>query len=195
MKKISAIILCAGISERMGTDKSLLDFGNLKSIELIIEKIKKIKFSQIIIVAGKNKKNIEKYIQNENLAINTNHDYRSLSIKKGLELVDGENGCLIWPVDYPLVKKETLRSLKKSYKEDSIVCPVHKKRGGHPILIGAKILGSLKKIHPETPLRDWTKKQKRKILKTSDIWVNYEMNTKEEYIAAKEILKNQFKFS
>jgi len=195
VKRISAIILCAGISERMGVDKSLLDFGNLKSIEIIIKKIKKIKLSQIVIVAGKNKKNIEKYIKNEKLAINTNHELRSLSIKKGLEMVDEGNGCLIWPVDYPLVKKETLMSLKESYKEDSVICPAHKERGGHPILIGGKILGSLKKIKPETPLRDWTKKQKRKILKTSDIWVNYEMNTKEEYIIAKRVSKNQFKFS
>ncbi len=187
--------MCAGISARMGLDKSLLKFGNLKSIELIINKAKQVRFSQTIIVAGKNKNNIEKYIKNENLAINTNHTLRSLSVKKGLEMTNSGNGCLIWPIDYPLVEKETILNLKKLYEDDLIVCPFFKKRGGHPILIGSKLLESLKKINSKTPLRDWVKKQKIKKLKTSDLWVNYEMNTEKEYMSAKEIMKSQSRLS
>tara|TARA_B100000029_G_scaffold336958_1_gene329106 strand:+ start:644 stop:1207 length:564 start_codon:yes stop_codon:yes gene_type:complete len=186
--KISVIILCAGVSRRMGLDKSLLDFGNLKSIEIILKKIKEVGFSQTIIVAGKNIKNIQKYTKNENFAINKNHELRSLSIKKGLNLIHPENGCLIWPVDYPLVEKKTLIQLKENYESNMVVSPSFNKKGGHPILIGSKLLKSLAKINSKEPLKRWVKKQKRKILKTSDEWINYEMNTKKEYTKAKKLI-------
>ena len=59
MAKISVVILCAGMSTRMGEDKTFLEFNGKKAIELILKKAKKCKIADIIIVAGKNKQKVK----------------------------------------------------------------------------------------------------------------------------------------
>ena len=63
------------------------------------------------------------------------------SVKHGINSAhkDGWNalGWLIWPVDHPLVKAETIILLIESFWQypERIINPVYKKRRGHPIII------------------------------------------------------------
>ncbi|MBD61509.1 hypothetical protein CL645_01435 [bacterium] len=187
MIKISAIILCAGISTRMGEDKTFLDFNGEKAINLILKKTSESKIVNIIAVAGRNKLKIKQATGLEKIATNEKNNLRSLSIKKGLSLMERGNGCLIWPVDYPLVNTETIKKIINNYDHDSIVCPSSNNKGGHPILVGSNLINSLKKINSNTPLRDWVGQQKKTVLKVQDDWINYEMNKPHEYLKAKRI--------
>ncbi len=187
MAKISVVILCAGMSTRMGEDKTFLEFNGEKAIELILRKAKKCKIADIIIVAGKNKQKVKEITNLEKIAINEKTKLRSLSIKKGLSLIKEGNGCLVWPVDYPLVKTKTIKAITSKHIHDHVVCPRSNKKGGHPILIGSNLINDLKKISSDAPLNNWVRRQKKISLEVQDDWINYEMNNPDEYFKAKKI--------
>ena len=187
MVKISVVILCAGMSIRMGEDKTFLEFNSEKAINLILKKTSESKITDIVVVAGENKQRIKKTTGLKKIAINKKNNLRSLSIKKGLSLVEEGHACLIWPVDYPLVRTKTIKKIIDNHDYDHVICPNSNNKGGHPILIGSNLIESLKKINSNTPLRDWVGRQKRTVLKVEDDWINYEMNNPDEYLEAKRI--------
>jgi len=153
--QITSIILAAGYSTRMGTDKAMLKVNNSHLIDIIINKL--LPFSnQIIIVTGKNHQNICDHVKNDpNLHIVHNPNPENgmfSSLKLAIKHIH-TYFALIHLIDHPFIKPETYRKLIDSLDNQHLVFkPVisGSGRSGHPVLISKAVI---KKVI-QAPLND-----------------------------------------
>lgn len=139
--KLSAIILSAGFSSRMGEFKPLLKFGGQTALELLVSTFNKSGIEEIIVVLGYRAGEIMKKSGHLNVKWVINQDYAKgmySSLKAGVkELSEDSEGFFLIPVDVPLIKPSTLEYLKTEFIKGNknIIYPVFNGRRGHPPLI------------------------------------------------------------
>ena len=142
MFKISAIVVAAGMSSRMGAFKPLLKLQGTPMIELVIEKFRNVGVEDILVVTGNRANELEpilsslrvRYIRNEHYAETHMFDSAVIGIKKLLNQCDA---AFFLPVDMPVFKIHSLKKmieLMMSTRVD-IIRPCYKERRGHPLLI------------------------------------------------------------
>ncbi len=156
--KISAIIPAAGLSTRMHEYKPLLKIGKITIIEHTIEIFKKCNINDIIVVTGHNRENIEPVIQNAGARSVFNKNFNTgmlSSIQTGVKKLYCESsGFLLLPVDIPLVRPSTLKSIisiaKKNQKH--IIIPKFNKEPGHPPFIPAWLIPKILKLKDDSNL-------------------------------------------
>jgi len=138
---ISAILLAAGESKRMGITKQILKFGKNTILEYTINNLVNSKIDEIILVLGYKAKEIKKQVSTDydNLIITVNSDFRngmSSSIKQGIRSINPEaKAALIVLGDQPLISSEIINLVIDSYNEKDvgIVAPIFKGIIGHPV--------------------------------------------------------------
>ena len=140
---ISAIVIAAGKSERMGRPKALLPLRGRTFIENILDAISRSPVEDTIIVVGHHRDEIERHIRTS-ARIVFNSDYEQgmiTSIQTGIRsLLVATSGALLFLVDHPLVDSECIHLLVANAAPDRIVVPTFGGRRGHPVLFGATIL-------------------------------------------------------
>lgn len=140
--RVAALVLAAGLSSRMGTNKLLAD---LHGISLIRRTVESLAADQIIVVTGHDAEKIKAELQGLPVQFIHNPDYAqglSTSLKCGLAALGPDiDAALICLGDMPLVSKETIRRLIASFSPSdhrSICVPVHNGKRGNPVLWGAR---------------------------------------------------------
>jgi len=135
MKKklpITALILCAGASSRMGFPKALLDIKGKTLLERHLEIYRQI-CQRIIVVTGATAEQIRPFlfgcieVHNQNWA---STEMRH-SILLGIESISKEERILLTPIDNPPASIENIHKLA-SYS--SPVCAGFQGKPGHPAL-------------------------------------------------------------
>jgi molybdenum cofactor cytidylyltransferase len=189
-KKVSTIILAAGLSSRMGRLKALLEIGGEKAIERLIEANVKAGITDIIVVLGYRSCDISKYIDRSNVKYIVNEDYLSgmfSSVQKGVALLSPDTtGFMIMPVDIPLIKANTIKELTAFFSQGScdIVMPYFGDLKGHPPVISKKCIPSIIGGNPANGMRDiidseeWSKGR----FQTVDKGILQEMDTMAQYL-------------
>jgi len=146
---ITAVILAAGYSERMGRFKPLLDLGGQPAIERIINSFKGAGIIDVRVVAGYSKERLIPVLERlEACAIVNDHyaDGMFSSVQTAVRSLNpSTEAFFLMPADMPLVRAGTIRYLVESYKHhrDKILIPVFNGRRGHPPLIAARFAGSI----------------------------------------------------
>lgn len=80
-----------------------------------------------------------------------------LGIQTALGAAPAAAACLLFPVDHPRVRPATVRALLERLGAGAgpdWIRPVHRGRGGHPVLLSAGAARALAACDPATPLRD-----------------------------------------
>jgi molybdenum cofactor cytidylyltransferase len=149
-KTVSAIILAAGNSVRMGSPKFMLRFDETHNfLEKIVEGYKSFGCKEIKIVLNQSGANIlkqegSKDIDIKQIVVNTNPEKeRLLSIQIGLKALTNPKLIFIHPVDNPFVDLDILKLLVNSSKNCDYQIPVYRGKGGHPILISKKVIDEI----------------------------------------------------
>ncbi|MEW5692304.1 MAG: NTP transferase domain-containing protein [Candidatus Hydrogenedentota bacterium] len=185
-----AIILAAGFSSRMnGFPKPILTLNkNQKFVDKVDETYKSLGIDTVIVI--RDDKRVINYIKRKRykFVINKNPQ-RGMhsSIETGFNLIKetGIDRIFIHPVDVPLVKTETIKSLKEHSLKDKIIVPVYQGRKGHPILIPQKYLEDI--IHTDDfknkGLRVMFSMLKKKIieLEVNDNFILLDFDTEIDY--------------
>jgi len=165
---ICAIILAAGQSKRMGSNKLLIQIDKKPLIRVIVDAVINSRVDKVIVVTGYQEKSVMNALNGMNLDFVFNEDYKkgmSSSIKAGLDYVpDGFDGVLICLGDMPLLTSKHINDLINPFNPNanrSIGVPIYYGKRGNPVLwsnkylknftnlsgdIGAK--GLIKKHHP-----------------------------------------------
>ncbi|MBI9012096.1 MAG: molybdenum cofactor cytidylyltransferase [Clostridiales bacterium] len=157
---ISAIILAAGLSSRMGKNKLLLPLGKQSVIEHVVEKVSKSQVDDIIVVLGNDAKDIEKILERFDVRTVINSDFlkgQSTSVKTGiLEVDDCTDGALFIMGDQPLIKTEIINDIIHKFYECtcSIVVPTYNNQRGNPVLFGNNWFEELDQIQGDKGGRD-----------------------------------------
>ena len=140
---ISAIILAAGQSRRMGRSKPLLTLGGGTIIAHVAGSFRAAGIEDITVVLGHRGNDIIPELQKNKLSWVVNEQYEQgmlSSVKIGLaSLGERIEGFFIMPADIPLVRPATLRDLYRFHVEHPgrVIYPCFQEQRGHPPLIPA----------------------------------------------------------
>lgn len=155
---ISAILLAAGESRRMGGDfKPLLKWGTRTVIGACIDNLKRSRVDEIIVVLGFRESEIRARLAGAGVQFAINRDYSKgmlSSLKTGLPLVSPRcDGVLIALVDQPMVGPEAINPLVISFGdyEKRISVPTYEGKHGHPIIISRELEDEIMKLDESDP--------------------------------------------
>lgn len=187
---IAAIILSAGDSLRMGSPKALLSRENSTFLEVILTRVLKTDYKNIIIVLGHHYDLICSSItfkQEYDILRNPNPEQGQLSsLKLALSKVkDQAQGALLVLVDHPLVSEETYRKIYEQAceKPDSIIIPVYKNRKGHPVYFGRKFFYELAQAPLNQGARYVVHNNESSVIEVpiQDVGIITDIDTREQY--------------
>ncbi len=144
---IGAVILAAGESRRMGTQKLLLNIDEKPMIEHVVCSFKSV--DKLIVVLGHEPEKLTPILKKLGVrhAINKNYSEGMVStFKVGLESLKDCKAVFLGLGDQPFVDGNYLRKAIEAWNNGAkVVSPVHNGKKGHPVLFDqslfAEILG------------------------------------------------------
>ena len=187
---ISCVLLSAGFSSRFGSPKALAKLKGRTLIEHLQELLLSTQLHEIIIVLGHDAEQIKPFLfKHTKIKVVYNKDYKfgqTSSFKCGLKKVAAAAaGIMLFPVDYPFIKKETLDTLIDHFEEKKplALIPSHEEKKGHPPIFAAALKNELLALKDSlginTVLHNHT--DELAILPVSDPGILKSFNTKEEF--------------
>ena len=141
---VSAILLAAGESKRIGKPKLLLPFGKGTILGQTIDNLLSSKVGEVIVVVGYRAQEMIKAIANRPVKVVVNpfyHQGMSTSIIVGLSLVDGKaRRLMVALADQPLINNKVFnRLVEESLGADKgITIPIYRGKRGNPIIFSTK---------------------------------------------------------
>ncbi|MCK4666181.1 nucleotidyltransferase family protein [Candidatus Dependentiae bacterium] len=168
---LSAIILSAGESSRMGSPKALLKIGETTFLEKIYKNLLICHFHEIIVLLGKDNDKIKLKFEKLLVKFIVNESYKQgqlSSIIKALDSVKEESeGIFLTLVDMPLVQSETMKILIEEWNsnKDKIIIPEYENRGGHPVIFPKKFFPELRAAPLEEGARFVVYNNKDKVIR------------------------------
>ncbi|KPL11268.1 MAG: hypothetical protein AMS26_20370 [Bacteroides sp. SM23_62] len=157
---VTAIILGAGESSRMGKPKLLLPFGDTTMIGTVIGNVLASSAEKVIVVLGSNYEDHRLAIKDYPVEIVNNSRYREgmfSSVKCGLKAVSGAaDAVMVLLADQPMIGAGEMDKLIESYRdsEKKIIIATHGNKRGHPVLIGSKYIHEIVGYPMQGSLRD-----------------------------------------
>lgn len=146
---VSAILLAAGESKRMGKPKQLVPLGNTTMVEQTTDNLLSSRVSEVIVVVGHRAEEVMKRVATKPIKIALNpiyHQGMGTSIVAGLNLVDSRAQAVMLVLgDQPFVDSQTINRLIEEFDahDKGIAIPVYQGRRGHPIIFSIKYKAQL----------------------------------------------------
>ncbi|MFO7773136.1 MAG: molybdenum cofactor cytidylyltransferase [Dehalococcoidia bacterium] len=150
--RISAILLAAGQSKRMGMLKQLMALGQSTIVEQAVDNLLGSAVDEVIVVVGYKHDDVITAIGARPVKLVLNPDYEqgmSTSIIAGLKMVRSRvQAVMIALGDQPLVDSQTINRLieELSNHDKGIVVPTYQGSRGHPIIFAIKYKQELLKL-------------------------------------------------
>lgn len=150
LPRIAAIILAAGRSSRMGSNKLTLLLEGKPVLRHIVDTVQLSKAHSIIVVLGHEAEQVQALLEDDGIAFVFNDQYRqglSTSLKAGISALSSDiDGAMIFLGDMPDISVELINRMISEFdpgKTKSIVAPKRDGRRGHPVLWGHAFFPSL----------------------------------------------------
>jgi len=156
---IWAVVLAAGESKRMRTQKLLLPFGETTVIEAIVRSALDSEADGALVVLGADRGKLRSVLQSYPLTFAVNKNYRLgmlSSIQTGFSALPGEaEAAVLMLGDQPAVPSSVINDLICNYRESSrgIIIPVYAGRRGHPVLLETGYRREILGLDPKIGLR------------------------------------------
>lgn len=187
---ITAIVLSAGESRRMGTSKALLRLGEKTFVRHILDLYASSDVDHIVVVTAPQATEIERELAGSRATIVVNRDYRDgqlTSIVAGIDTAQALNSdaVLVHPVDHPLVSTKLINSLVAAYHppEHLVVIPVFEGKRGHPALFSSRLFDELRNAPRDVGARAVIRANKQYVVEvsTDDHGTVADIDTPEDY--------------
>lgn len=140
MAGVSAVILAAGASTRMGAPKPLLELGGRTFVERAVDAFALAGVDDIVVVTGERAADVAAASAAGARPVRNAHPEEGMfsSVRAGSAAVADDRRLFVLPVDCPLVRPETVGRLARAAAADGaeVVLPAHDGRDGHPPLLG-----------------------------------------------------------
>ena len=183
--KLAAIVLAAGKSNRMGTNKLLLKVGGKRVLDHILSKLSP---SPTIVVLGHRPEDIRGLAEDQGATSVHNPNYEmgmATSFQTGLmALQDGVEAVFMVLSDTFGFNPELLTRMIEALTENEdalIVSPLYKSKRGHPVLFRREILEEFMELGDNETMKDvMNRHESRHIYVESDIWTTIDLDTPED---------------
>ncbi len=202
---ISAILLGAGESRRMGFDKLSLPWGKKTVFEKCFEALLRSRVREVVIVRSLQSRGATNLFCGKKIKMVTNpypSGGMSTSIRKGLEAIHpGSEGILIALGDQPFLKARTINALIRSFEEGKrrIIIPSFQGRTGHPVIFHKAYKKELMSLKGDVGGRSVVERHREDVrvvrvksvgvVKDMDTWQDYEEGRKHESVMRRRVKK------
>lgn len=140
--RISAVVLAAGESRRMGQTKQLLPLEGKVLLQQVLDPLKKSDVDEIILVLGHDAERIQRAVVTREIKVVINTNYRAgmiTSIQQGLAALDKRTAAFFivlgdQPGVSPVVYNRLMAEFNRAHPLKSIILPAYRGRRGHPAL-------------------------------------------------------------
>jgi molybdenum cofactor cytidylyltransferase len=187
---ITAIILAAGESKRMGQPKMLLPWGKETVLSHMVTVFREAGVDDIFVVTGGARERVENAVSYLNVKTIFNKEFAKgemlSSIQCGIRVVTQQTqAILIGLGDQPQVQVESVRLVCELFRKSnsSIVVPSFQKRRGHPWLVARPLWKDVLELeHPQSP-RDFLDAHHKQIhyVNVDDQGILADLDTPEDY--------------
>lgn len=152
---LSAIVLAAGMSTRMGQNKLLLAFKNKPLIAHAVDTLLASEVDEIVVVLGHEAEKVRDNIQGRQLRLVQNPDYHeglSTSVRVGVAAVSSQaGGIMIYLADQPLLEPADVNHLARAFvrareADKSIVVPFFHGQRGNPVILDSSYRGAMAEV-------------------------------------------------
>jgi molybdenum cofactor cytidylyltransferase len=149
---VSAVVLAAGMSRRMGAPKQLLQIEGQPILERTLAHVRESAVDEIVLVLGFAADAIAAQISTHGLKVVRNEAYQQgmgTSLRAGLAAVGPQAGAaLIVLADQPFVQTATLNKLIECHQSSrpKIVVPFYHGFRGNPVLLDREVFPSLREL-------------------------------------------------
>ena len=158
---VSAIVVAAGLSTRMGEPKQLLPYRKHTVIEQIVSVLLECPLDEVVVVTGHERQAVETKLATWPVCPVFNPNYQAeemlSSVQCGLSALGPDvRAALIVLGDQPQLEAVVVRRLVEAYREvrAGLVIPSFHMRRGHPILIDRAYWQEILGLDPDGTLRD-----------------------------------------
>src|SRR5580658_9407385 len=196
----AGVILAAGESSRMGTDKALLPWppqiaGQVPSRETFLSAaIASLTLATdfVLIVAGKNEAVLAPIVYANGASLIVNPDpargqFSSLQVGLREVLNRGRDAAIVTLIDRPPVSAGTIQALRNAFEvagdEVWAVIPEFSGKHGHPIVVGREMIEAFLRARPDSSAREVLAQHQDRLRYSAvdDPFVALNINTPEEY--------------
>ncbi len=152
MAMISAIILAAGRSERMGRPKPLVEIGARPMLARTLESVRRSRVDQVVLVLGHEAERVQKAIPHGGVAVVVNPEWEagmSTSLRAGVRAVmPSAAAFLVVLGDTPFVSPKTIDILLKRWRGGGprILIPTYLRVRGNPVLLSRSLTPELEAL-------------------------------------------------
>ena len=186
----AAVVLAAGKSSRMGSNKLLLPFFGKTVLETTLDALKGMK---TVVVTGHRSEELEEVLSGYSVEVvhNPRHEEgMTTSFQAGLRAMDTDAVFLVLG-DQVGLDRRMLSAMVQVLVEDEeavMVSPRYGDRRGHPVLFRRSLFYEILSLKQGETLRDVvTQHEEGHRYVEGDVWTVIDMDTPEEYEAAKKL--------
>jgi molybdenum cofactor cytidylyltransferase len=156
---VSAIVLAAGESRRMGDFKQLLPFKGKTFVECCVDNLLAAGVEEIFVITGHREQEVRHALARRNVRFVFNANYKagmSSSIISGVTALDEKTtAILIALADQPQIDTGIIKKVIAVFEttQPLLVVPTFEDRRGHPIVLNAKLKQEILALDPNEGLR------------------------------------------
>lgn len=188
-----AIVPAAGLGERMGQDKALLDLVGGTAIERIVTTCRSAGIDRVLVVRRGDADPLPQLEGVQVVSTGGKGEMADSLRMAYLKLPRDAEAVLVFPVDHALVEADTVMALRASLLDDEhdIALPVHRDRPGHPVILRRSTFAEIDRTGKT--LRDVVRRDETRVrgVVTSNPWVRCDLDEPEDLRSARCYLRGQ----
>jgi molybdenum cofactor cytidylyltransferase len=190
---ITAVILAAGESKRMGQPKMLMPWGKSTILQTVVSTFQAAGVDDILVVTGGARRQVEALVgKSVQTVFNENFASGEMlsSLQAGLAAKKHEaRAALIGLGDQPQVQTRTVERILQEYARTNapLIVPSYQMRRGHPWFVARELWDEILKMHaPDSP-REFLDKHARDIhyVELDTPTILQDLDTPEDYLKSK----------
>ena len=149
-RRVTAVVLAAGESARMGETKQLLHWGDSSILGRVLANLQASDVHDIVVVSGHEQQAVTQVAAEADVRSVHNPDYESGEMLSSLQVAVGQlppnrEAVLVMLADQPLVGPENINRLLEVYWQGTgeLIAPTYQGQRGNPVLIGRRYFPEL----------------------------------------------------
>jgi molybdenum cofactor cytidylyltransferase len=187
---VTAIVLAAGLSSRLGAPKQLLSFQGRPLIRHVAEAVLGSQIDEVIVVLGFAAESVSQALKGLPVKIVVNQDFaqgQSTSVTTGVNALNDKilpKGVLFVLGDQPLLQSATINLIVDQFsKHGGIVVPYFNKTPGNPVIFDHKYLPEFQELRGDVGARVIIQRHSNEVycVDVTDRGVLFDIDTPEDY--------------
>ncbi|MDD4238489.1 MAG: nucleotidyltransferase family protein [Desulfotomaculaceae bacterium] len=193
---ITAIILAAGLSSRMGFPKQLLALGNRSLLRIVTENVLASAVDEVMVVTGCREDEVSATIKDlpVNIIFNPHYEQgQGTSLALGVRTINIKTTAfLVFMCDQPLISPSLINMVIREFKERRSLAlrPIYQGLPGHPVIFSSSLSLEMEALKGDEGARQVLKKLGNKVdyLLVQDEAVILDVDTPESYENLKQMM-------